>query len=83
MSKTLKICRFYSSGVQENKELLIAIIEVFIHDPLFNWCINDTTNETKKLEDKNSSDSGKGHLSSTIIQGIGIITFDFSTIGRF
>ena len=35
--------------LQENKELLITIMEVLIHDPLFNWYINDTTTETKKL----------------------------------
>ena len=27
---------------------------VFIHDPLFNWCINDTTTESKQQKDDSS-----------------------------
>ena len=46
-------------STQENKELLIAIIEVFIHDPLFNWCLNDTTTETKEQKEQETPKSGK------------------------
>ena len=34
--------------------MLIAIIVVFIHDPLFNWCSNDTTTESKQQKDDSS-----------------------------
>ena len=37
----------------------MAIIEVFIHDPLFNWCVNDVTADSKR---KNTSESGRFHL---------------------
>ena len=42
-------CEHAMRVLQENKELLITIMEALIHDPLFNWYINDTTTETKKL----------------------------------
>lgn len=48
-------CEHVMRVLQENKELLIAIIEVFIHDPLFNWCLNDTTTETEQLKDNSST----------------------------
>ena len=34
--------------------MLIAIIVVCNHDPLFNWCINDTTTESKQQKDDSS-----------------------------
>jgi phosphatidylinositol kinase/protein kinase (PI-3 family) len=49
-----------------NKALITAIIEVFIHDPLYNWCVEDTT----KADSAKNSDTGDRPALSESLWGV-------------